>query len=76
MIEQYAWLIPALPLVAALAIAFGYLLGVNRGEAGERQTTAIALGAAGLSFLLDPAARGAGGVAGRAGPGSGGRMAA
>ena len=50
--ENYAWLIPALPLVAALAIALGYVLGINRGEAGEKQTTWIALGGTGLSFLL------------------------
>jgi len=52
MIEHIAWLIPTLPLIAALAIAIGYASGLNRGESGERQTTWIALGAAGLSFLL------------------------
>lgn len=50
--EHYAWLIPALPLGAALWISVGYLFGGNRGEAGEKQTAWVAQGAAGLSLLL------------------------
>jgi len=52
MIQSYAWLIPALPMTAVLWIAVGYVLGVNRGESGEKQTAWVAQGAAGLSFLL------------------------
>lgn len=50
--EDYAWLIPTLPLAAALGIAARYVLGGNPGEAGERQTAWVVLVAAGLSFLL------------------------
>lgn len=49
---RLAWLIPFLPLLAAAVIGLGYLAGVNRGEAGERQTGRIAVGAAALSLLL------------------------
>lgn len=52
MIEQYAWLIPILPLAAAVWIAVGFVTGRNRGEAGEKQTAWIAQGAVGLSLLL------------------------
>ncbi|MEA3277762.1 MAG: proton-conducting transporter membrane subunit [Pseudomonadota bacterium] len=50
--ENYAWLIPALPLTASLWIAADYLVHGNRGEAGEKQTAWVAQGAAGLSLLL------------------------
>ncbi|MCW8918275.1 MAG: proton-conducting transporter membrane subunit [Gammaproteobacteria bacterium] len=40
-----------LPLLAALAIGVGYLLGGNHGEAGERGTSRLALSASGLSLL-------------------------
>jgi NADH:ubiquinone oxidoreductase subunit 5 (subunit L)/multisubunit Na+/H+ antiporter MnhA subunit len=49
---SHAWLIPLLPLLAAATIGIGYLAGRNRGEAGEKQTSRIALGAASLSLLL------------------------
>ena len=49
---EYAWLIPLLPLLASAWIALGYVLGRNRGEAGEKETAWVALGAATLSFLL------------------------
>lgn len=52
MLVEYAWLIPLLPLLAAAWIALGYVLGHNRGEAGERETARVAVGAATLSFLL------------------------
>jgi NADH:ubiquinone oxidoreductase subunit 5 (subunit L)/multisubunit Na+/H+ antiporter MnhA subunit len=52
MLEQYALLIPLLPWFAAAWIGFGYLLGLNRGEAGERHTALIATIAASGSFLL------------------------
>ncbi len=45
-------LVPLLPLLAALWIAIGYIFGDNRGEAGEKQTSRIALIASGLSLLL------------------------
>lgn len=47
-----AWLIPLLPLVAATWIGIGYLVGLNRGEAGEKQTARVAVAAAGVSLLL------------------------
>jgi NADH:ubiquinone oxidoreductase subunit 5 (subunit L)/multisubunit Na+/H+ antiporter MnhA subunit len=49
---KLVWLIPLLPLLAATAIGIGYITGMNRGEAGERQTSRIAVGAAALSLLL------------------------
>jgi NADH:ubiquinone oxidoreductase subunit 5 (subunit L)/multisubunit Na+/H+ antiporter MnhA subunit len=49
---KLVWLIPLLPLLAAVAIGIGYMTGLNRGEAGERQTRRIAVGAAVLSLLL------------------------
>jgi NADH:ubiquinone oxidoreductase subunit 5 (subunit L)/multisubunit Na+/H+ antiporter MnhA subunit len=45
-------LIPLLPLLAALWIAIGYLFGDNRGEAGEKMTSRVALFASGFSLLL------------------------
>ncbi|MBT3048358.1 MAG: proton-conducting transporter membrane subunit [Candidatus Thiodiazotropha sp.] len=52
MLDQYAWLIPLLPWLAALWIAIGYILGLNRGETGEAQTSLVALLAATGSLLL------------------------
>ncbi len=52
MLVDHAWIIPILPLLASAWIALGYLLGYNRGEAGERQTALVAVGAAAVSFLL------------------------
>ena len=52
MMEQLAWIVPVAPLIAALSIAIGYLLGLNRGEAGETQTANIAVGAIAFSFFL------------------------
>ncbi len=45
-------LVPALPLLAALWIAIGYVVGANRGEAGEKMTSHITLMASGLSLLI------------------------
>ena len=45
-------LVPLLPLLAALWIAIGYAFGGNRGEAGEKPTSRIALLASGLSLLI------------------------
>lgn len=50
--EHYAWLIPLLPWLAAAWIGAGYLLGANRGEAGEKQTAAVATLAAAAALLL------------------------
>jgi formate hydrogenlyase subunit 3/multisubunit Na+/H+ antiporter MnhD subunit len=52
MLEDYAWLIPALPWLAALWIGVGYLLGRIRGEAGERHTALVATLGALLCCLL------------------------
>lgn len=52
MVESIVWLIPLPPLVAALLIIIGYIQGSNRGEAGERVTSRLSVGAASLSLLL------------------------
>ncbi|MEW8191116.1 MAG: proton-conducting transporter membrane subunit [Candidatus Thiodiazotropha endolucinida] len=52
MLRQYAWLIPLLPWLACGWIGIGYILNFNRGEAGERQTSLVALGAGAGSLLL------------------------
>lgn len=49
---DFAWLIPALPLLAAAGIGASYVTGHNRGEAGEPFTRRLATGAAALSLLL------------------------
>ena len=45
-------LIPLLPLLAAFTIALGFIFNLNREEAGEKETAAVAIGTAMLSFLL------------------------
>jgi NADH:ubiquinone oxidoreductase subunit 5 (subunit L)/multisubunit Na+/H+ antiporter MnhA subunit len=45
-------LVPALPLLAALAIALLHLAGPARGEAGERLTARLTMVAAGAAFLI------------------------
>lgn len=52
MLESLAWLVPVLPWLAAAWIAFGYVRGSNRGEAGERATARVALAAVALSLGL------------------------
>ena len=52
MLKSFVWLIPVLPILAALLIALGFIRGSNRGEAGEKQTTLIANSAALLSLLI------------------------
>lgn len=49
---ELAWLIPAFPLLAACGLALDRTLRGHRGEAAERGTARLALGAAWLSFLL------------------------
>ena len=49
--ENWIGLIPLLPVLAALWIALGYLTGRNRGEAGERQTSRVAVWSVLLSLL-------------------------
>lgn len=49
---QLVALVPALPLLAALAIALLHLAGPARGEEGEPLTARLTLFAAGLSFLI------------------------
>lgn len=46
------WLIPLLPLLAALWISLGYIFKFNRGESGEAATAKTALTASALSLLL------------------------
>lgn len=46
------WLVPALPMLAALWIALGYVLGFNRDEAGEKDTARTSMTAASLSLIL------------------------
>jgi len=52
MLFEFVWLIPLLPLLAAAWIALGYVLGGNRGEASEKETSRVAVGAAALSCSL------------------------
>ncbi|HNA31257.1 MAG TPA: proton-conducting transporter membrane subunit, partial [Thiobacillaceae bacterium] len=49
---QLVALVPALPLLAALAIAILHLAGPARGEAGEPLTARLTLVAASLAFLI------------------------
>ncbi len=52
LLYAFVWLIPIIPMLAALLIAIGFVSGKNRGESGERQTTIIANSAALLSLLI------------------------
>ncbi len=52
MLEQYAWLIPLLPLLAAISIGIRVLGNRDQDEAGEPVTSRIALTATALSLLL------------------------
>jgi NADH:ubiquinone oxidoreductase subunit 5 (subunit L)/multisubunit Na+/H+ antiporter MnhA subunit len=52
MIERLAWLIPMAPWLAAAWIASGYILKLNRGEEGERQTAQTALAGTSVSFVM------------------------
>lgn len=52
MLENLSWLIPLLPLLAALWICVGVAAGWNRGEAGERLTANAVLWAAAMALLL------------------------
>ncbi len=51
-LAHFVWLIPLLPLLAVAWIGLTYIFAHNRGEAGERQTAQVALGAGLLSWLL------------------------
>jgi len=50
--SDLAWLVPLLPMLAAIWIGLGSLAGWNRGERGERQTARAAVWATLLSLLL------------------------
>jgi len=50
--SPFAWLIPLLPLLAAAWIGLDCIRNLDPGEAAERRTARVALGAAWLSFLL------------------------
>jgi NADH:ubiquinone oxidoreductase subunit 5 (subunit L)/multisubunit Na+/H+ antiporter MnhA subunit len=52
MFEQFSWLIPLLPWLAAGWIGIGYILKFNRGEAGEQHTSLVVLAATAGSLLL------------------------
>ncbi|MFQ5643458.1 MAG: NADH-quinone oxidoreductase subunit L [Thiogranum sp.] len=52
MVEAIVWLIPVLPLLAALQVAGGYVAGSNRGEPGEVKTRRIVIGCSLLSLLI------------------------
>jgi len=51
-VKAFIWLIPFIPMLAALLIAIGHISGKNIGESGEKQTTLIANSAALLSLLI------------------------
>ena len=48
---DWLWLIPALPLLAVVMIALGYISGWNRGERGERYTARVAVWMASIALL-------------------------
>ncbi|MBT6478312.1 MAG: hypothetical protein HOK69_04295, partial [Gammaproteobacteria bacterium] len=50
-LEQWIWLAPLFPLIAASWIAIGYIVGWNRNEAGERETSRVTIAASLLSLL-------------------------
>jgi len=52
MLEHAAWLIPLLPLLAAIWVGVGVVAGWNRGEQAELGTARIALWALATSLLL------------------------
>lgn len=52
MLNQYAFLIPLLPWLAALIIAISYLFFNNRGEQGEKFTARLSFAAILLSLLI------------------------
>ena len=52
LLASWAWLIPALPLLAALLVALRMLTGNDRGDAAEPATARLATGAAALALLL------------------------
>ncbi|OOZ38634.1 hypothetical protein BOW53_14830 [Solemya pervernicosa gill symbiont] len=52
MLNTLIWLVPALPIFAALWIGIGYLAGFNRGEIGEQPTAQIAISATAISLIL------------------------
>ncbi len=52
MVEQWVWLVPVLPGLAAAWIGIGLLGGWNRGEAGEKSTARVASWATALAFGL------------------------
>lgn len=52
LLTAFVWLIPFIPILASLIIAIGFITGKNRAEAGEKQTTLIANGAALISLVM------------------------
>ncbi len=52
MVEQLVWMVPALPLIASLVIALGWLSGRLVGEKSERAVSRLALIAMALSLFL------------------------
>ncbi|MDV3241022.1 MAG: hypothetical protein LOY00_04445 [Methylocaldum sp.] len=52
MLDWLVTLIPGLPILAALTIGIGIISGFITGEAGERSTAAIAVGATLVSFVV------------------------
>ncbi len=51
-VESMIAILVALPLLAALWIAIGFIFGWNRLEAGEKETSRVAVWAVAISFLL------------------------
>jgi len=51
-LEELIWLVPLLPLLSTLWIGVGFLAGWNRGEAGENESSRVAITTSLLSLLL------------------------
>ncbi|MFK5984510.1 MAG: proton-conducting transporter membrane subunit [Pseudomonadota bacterium] len=51
-LNQLIWMVPILPLFSAFYIALSYMLGNNRGEAGEKLTSIVALSGLLLSLII------------------------
>ncbi|MBT3348356.1 MAG: hypothetical protein HOM84_01325 [Thiotrichales bacterium] len=51
-LEELIWLVPLLPLLSTLWIGAGFLAGWNRGEAGENESSKVAIITSLLSLLL------------------------
>ncbi len=52
LLNQLIWMVPVLPMMSALWIALSYMLGNNRGESGEKQTSTYAQAGLLVAFVI------------------------